>query len=82
VDGRVVERLRTNATFLAASLDSAVPGEETLHDTDVRLRGITLNAERAAVLQARKERRYQEDAVQSVLRLIDADEAALRIVEE
>lgn len=77
IDERVFERLKTNATFLAGSLESQVPGNESLHQTYVRLRRLTLAAEREAVLQARKEGRYQEAAVQVVLRLIDADESSL-----
>ena len=82
IDPRVIDRLKTNGTFLAGSLAQAVPGQETLHEAYVRVRRMTLDAERHAVLQARKERRYQEAAVQDVLRLIDADETALKVVEE
>jgi CPA1 family monovalent cation:H+ antiporter len=37
-----------------------------------------LGAERAAVLRARRERRYPEQAVTAALQAIDAEETALR----
>jgi CPA1 family monovalent cation:H+ antiporter len=77
-DERVMQRLRTNATFLTDALANPVDGDETLHVTYSRLRRITIGAERDAVLAARAEGRYQEPAIRSVLAVIDAEEIALK----
>jgi CPA1 family monovalent cation:H+ antiporter len=42
------------------------------------MRRVTIRAERAAVLSARAEGRYQELAVRTVLDILDAEETALR----
>jgi CPA1 family monovalent cation:H+ antiporter len=83
VDDRVIERLRTNATFLSASIDFSAnaPDTESLHSSYIRLRRVTIAAERAAVLKARAEGRYQELAVRTALEVIDAEETALRAAE-
>ena len=47
---------------------------------DTRLRKTMISAQRAAVLQARREGRYQEPAIISVLAATDAEETALRLV--
>jgi hypothetical protein len=79
----VTARLRTNASFLSESLDIATngPDAEPLHASYTRLRWVTILAERAAVLRARAEGRYQELAVRGALEIIDAEEAALRAAE-
>jgi CPA1 family monovalent cation:H+ antiporter len=84
VDARVIARLRTNATFLSESLDVAAndPDAESLHAVYARLRRVTITAERAAVLKARSEGRYQELAVRTALEVIDAEETALRAAED
>jgi monovalent cation/hydrogen antiporter len=83
VDARVIAQLRTNATFLSESLDITTndPDAESLHASYVRLRRLTIGAERAAVLKARAEGRYQELAVHAALEIIDAEETALRAAE-
>ncbi|MEP6479743.1 MAG: Na+/H+ antiporter [Rhodoglobus sp.] len=75
---RVLQRLRTNATFLAESIENESADAESLHSAYARLRRITIKAERAAVLAARHEGRYQEPAVKAVLGMIDAEESAIR----
>lgn len=80
IDPRVLARLRSNATFLSESLDTTTtdPNAQSLHASYARLRKVTIAAERAAVLKARAEGRYQEQAVRTALEIIDAEEAALR----
>ncbi|WP_344794847.1 cation:proton antiporter [Frondihabitans peucedani] len=75
-DPRVLARLRADATFLSDSLKSG-SGTEPPHESYARARQHTLQAERAAVLRARAEHRYQEPAVRAVLRILDAEEVAL-----
>jgi CPA1 family monovalent cation:H+ antiporter len=83
IDARVIARLRANATFLSESLDIETNSRdaESLHASYTRLRWLTINAERAAILRARAEGRYQELAVHAALEIIDAEEAALRAAE-
>jgi len=76
---RVVAQLRVDATFLRETLDAyapedALPQLRSFH----RLRASMIQAEREAVLAARREGRYQEPAVVSVLKGIDAEETSLR----
>jgi Na+/H+ antiporter len=76
---RVVARLRVDAAFLKETLDNyapedALPQLKSFH----RLRKSMIQAEREAVLAARREGRYQEPAVVSVLKGIDAEETSLR----
>jgi Na+/H+ antiporter len=79
-DAPVVGRLRSNASFLAESIDApVVPGAERQTDAYHRLRHRMILAEREAVLAARAEGRYQDPAVRAVLATIDAEETALRI---
>ena len=76
----VIDRLRMNASFLEEAI--AVPmeeGREPRLAAYTRLRKTMIAAQRAAVLQARREGRYQEPAVESVLAAIDAEETALRL---
>ncbi|PJJ63230.1 Na+/H+ antiporter [Compostimonas suwonensis] len=75
----VISTLRDMSTLGVQSgqLDeegSGLPPSEALG----RLRQAMIDAERAAVLAARRERRYQERAIQAVLATLDAEEAALR----
>ncbi len=78
-DQRVVERLRINAVFLADALENPTPTEsEDATYAYMRLRRSMIKAERAAVLDARSEGRYQDLAVRSVLAFLDAEESALR----
>ena len=79
-DDAVVERLRLNAAFLEEAI--ARPKEEGVESQLTaynRLRKSMITAERAAVLKARREGRYQEPAVISVLAAIDAEETALKL---
>ena len=76
---RVIDALRLDAAFLGDTLDQydpadALPQLESYH----RLRAHMLQAEREAVLAARREGRYQEPAVVAVLKAIDAEETSLR----
>ena len=76
----VLERLRLNATFLEESI--ALPNEEGVEPRLAaynRLRKTMIAAERQAVLRARREGRYQEPAIESVLAAIDAEETALKL---
>jgi CPA1 family monovalent cation:H+ antiporter len=76
---RVVTQLRDAASFLSDMIDNPAPPEhEPLASEFNRLRSTMIDAEREAVLDARHEGRYQEDAVQAVLAAIDAEETALR----
>jgi CPA1 family monovalent cation:H+ antiporter len=78
-DERVVERLRINAVFLADALENPTPPDgEDAAIAYQRLRRSMIKAERAAVLDARSEGRYQELAVRSVLAFLDAEESALK----
>ncbi len=76
----VLERLRLNATFLEESI--AIQNEEGVEPRLAaynRLRKTMIAAERQAVLRARREGRYQEPAIESVLAAIDAEETALKL---
>jgi CPA1 family monovalent cation:H+ antiporter len=77
---RVLQRLRLNATFLTDALENpAADGVEPPAKAYNRLRRIMIAAERQAVLDARREGRYQERAVKSVLAKIDVEETELNI---
>jgi len=76
---RVADLLRKDAGFLGETLDTygldaSIPQLEVKY----RLRRRMLEAERTAVLTARKEGRYQEPAIVAALQAIDAEETALR----
>ena len=78
-DPRVIERLRLDASFLGDTLDQfeldvALPQLSSFH----RLRAAMIEAEREAVLAARREHRFQEPAIVSVLKTIDAEETSLK----
>ncbi|WP_241984810.1 Na+/H+ antiporter [Cryobacterium adonitolivorans] len=78
-EDRVIGRLRTNAHFLANALDNPAPDDaEPLPAAYNRLRRAMIEAERAAVLAARVEGRYQEPAIRSALAFIDVEESALK----
>jgi CPA1 family monovalent cation:H+ antiporter len=78
VEPGVVERLRTNARFLAEALENPPEGDgESRPASYNRLRRLMVQAERQAVLDARAEGRYQERAVKTTLAFIDAEETAL-----
>lgn len=75
----VVRLLRADAGFLGDTLDAFGLDESVPHlEVKLRLRTAMLEAERAAVLAARREGRYQEPAVIAALQAIDAEETALR----
>ncbi len=79
-DDVVIDRLRMNAAFLEDAI--ALPkedGREPRLAAYTRLRKEMISAQRAAVLKARRENRYQEPAIESVLAAIDAEETALRL---
>jgi Na+/H+ antiporter len=78
-ESRIVELLRTDAGFLGETLDiygadASIPQLES----KLRLRRAMLDAERSAVLEARREGRYQEPAIMAALQAIDAEETALK----
>jgi len=76
----VIERLRLNSVFLEESI--AQPKQDGVEPTLAaynRLRKLMIGAERAAVLRARREGRYQEPAIEAVLAAIDAEETALKL---
>jgi CPA1 family monovalent cation:H+ antiporter len=76
----VVERLRLNSAFLEESIARPkVEGIEPPLAAYNRLRKSMIAAERDAVLRARRENRYQEPAIESVLAAIDAEETALKL---
>ncbi|MFM9918626.1 cation:proton antiporter [Lacisediminihabitans sp. H27-G8] len=80
-DAAVVERLRNDATLLGESLLNPVDdGVEPAQAVFGRLRLAMIEAERAAVLAARREGRYQEPAVRAILASIDAEEIAVRVI--
>jgi len=79
-EDEVVERLRMNAAFLEEAI--ALPKEEGREPrlaAYTRLRKTMIAAQRDAVLKARREGRYQEPAIESVLAAIDAEETALKL---
>jgi len=79
-DDAVIDRLRMNAAFLEEAI--ALPkedGREPRLAAYTRLRKTMIAAQRAAVLKARRENRYQEPAIESVLAAIDAEETALKL---
>jgi len=79
-DDAVIDRLRMNAAFLEEAI--ALPkedGREPRLAAYTRLRKTMIAAQRAAVLRARRENRYQEPAIESVLAAIDAEETALKL---
>jgi monovalent cation/hydrogen antiporter len=76
---RIIAQLRADAGFLGETLelygpDASIPQLES----KLRLRRTMLDAERAAVLDARREGRYQEPAIMAALQAIDAEETALK----
>lgn len=76
----VIDRLRRNSTFLEEAIATPkVDGQEPRLAAYTRLRKTMIAAQRAAVLRARREGRYQEPAVNSVLAAIDAEETALKL---
>src|SRR5918993_709338 len=76
---RVADLLRTDAGFLGETLDTFGPDASIPQlEAKYRLRRAMLEAERASVLRARGEGRYQEPAVVAALQAIDAEETALR----
>lgn len=76
----VIEQLRRAAEFHGA-VDVAPIDPDVEHPMKAyqRLRMAMIQAERAAVLDARREGRYQEPAILAVLASIDAEETALRV---
>ncbi|MEP6843577.1 MAG: Na+/H+ antiporter [Pseudolysinimonas sp.] len=79
-EDEVIERLRLNSAFLEESI--ALPkleGVEPRLAAYNRLRKSMIAAERQAVLLARRQGRYQEPAIESVLAAIDAEETALKL---
>jgi len=80
-DAAVVDRLRNDAARLGESLPSpGADGAEPAQAVFGRLRLAMIDAERAAVLAARREGRYQEPAVRAILASIDAEEVAVRAI--
>ncbi|GAB2836428.1 Na+/H+ antiporter [Microbacterium insulae] len=76
---RIVDQLRADAVFLGETLeiygpDASIPQLES----KLRLRRAMLDSERTAVLEARREGRYQEPAIMAALQAIDAEETALK----
>ncbi|KAA9111386.1 cation:proton antiporter [Microbacterium rhizomatis] len=75
---RVIELLRADAAFLGDTIDGYEPEAAWPQiESQIRLRRIMLSAQREAVLTARKEGRYQEPAIVSALKAIDAEETSL-----
>lgn len=76
---RVADLLRADAGFLGETLEAfGVDASISQLEAKYRLRMAMLDAERDAVLVARREGRYQEPAIVSALQAIDAEETALR----
>jgi Na+/H+ antiporter len=77
----IVERLRADALVFSRSMENPQPedGEPSVV-AFARLRLSMIAAEREAVLAARSEGRYQEQAVKAVLASIDAEEIAVRVL--
>jgi CPA1 family monovalent cation:H+ antiporter len=76
----VIDRLRLNSAFLEESIARPkAEGVEPPLAAYNRLRKVMIAAERVAVLRARRENRYQEPAIESVLAAIDAEETALKL---
>ncbi|SDH30229.1 cation:proton antiporter [Microbacterium pygmaeum] len=75
----VADLLRGDAGFLGETLDEYGPDASIPQlEAKLRLRSAMLEAERAAVLRARIEGRFQEPAIVAALQAIDAEETALR----
>ena len=80
-DAAVVDRLRNDAARLGESiLSPGADGVEPAQAVFGRLRLAMIGAERAAVLAARREGRFQEPAVRAILASIDAEEVAVRAI--
>ena len=80
-DAAVIDRLRNDAARLGEPLLSpGTDGVEPAQAVFGRLRLAMIDAERAAVLVARREGRYQEPAVRAILASIDAEEVAVRAI--
>ncbi|HAM26576.1 MAG TPA: Na+/H+ antiporter [Microbacteriaceae bacterium] len=77
----VIDRLRADAALYNDELENpTTAGDESSPAAFGRLRLAMIGAERDAVLAARAEGRYQENAVRAVLAAIDAEEIALRVI--
>lgn len=77
----VLRRLRADAALYNDELENPTPvGDESSPAAFGRLRLSMIVAEREAVLSARADGRYQENAVRAVLAAIDAEEIALRVI--
>ncbi|MFE1644034.1 cation:proton antiporter [Microbacterium sp. P01] len=75
---RVVELLRADAAFLGDTIDAYEPDAAWPQlESQMRLRKAMLAAQREAILRARREGRYQEPAIVSALKAIDAEETSL-----
>ncbi|MBG6239998.1 CPA1 family monovalent cation:H+ antiporter [Mycetocola sp. CAN_C7] len=83
-DERVVSQLRASSALAASSLQRQHedPTQESLSDSHRRLRRHMIQAEWEATIKARSQHRYPEAAVIAVLRIIDAEEAAVRTAAE
>ncbi len=79
-NAEVVARLRADSAVFSQQLETPDDGSEPTTAAFARLRLAMIRAERAAVLDARREGRYQEPAVRAVLASIDAEEIAVRVM--
>jgi Na+/H+ antiporter len=80
-DSAIVDRLRADALIFSQSMEGPLPESgESSTVAFARLRLAMISAERQAVLAARAEGRYQEQAVRAVLATIDAEEIAVRVL--
>jgi Na+/H+ antiporter len=79
-EGEVIDRLRMNSSFLEEAIaNPPAEGQEPRLTAYTRLRKTMIAAQRAAVIQARRDGRYQEPAIMAVLAAIDAEETSLRL---
>jgi hypothetical protein len=79
VDDRVIHRLRVNESFFLEEVDEAELEPWSRLADYARLRREMIEAERAALIAARAEGRFEEYAVRGVLAAIDAEEIVLRV---
>ena len=80
-DSPLVDKLRADAELFTRAMEGAIPqGNDPKTVSMARLRLGMIEAERAAVLKARGEGRFQDKAIRDVLASIDAEEVAVRVL--
>jgi len=80
-DNPLVEKLRADAALFTRAMGDVITKDgDTKPISMAKLRLTMIEAERAAVLEARKDGRFQNKAIRDVLASIDAEEVAVRVL--